>query len=59
MIVKSTNCSKIGFFLKNSFPSLFAQNQPFRIFFTENDRTTFDFIENDIFQTHTLKTRKK
>ena len=36
---------------------LFRINRP-KAFFRENDRTTFDFIENDIFQTHVLKIRK-
>ena len=60
------NESKKHKLLENIFPftkivfqdSLFRLNHQ-EVFFTENDRGIFDFIENDIFQTHPLKILKR
>ena len=60
------NESKKHKLLQNIFPftkivfqdSLFRLNHQ-EVFFTENDRGIFDFIENDIFQTHPLKILKR
>ena len=59
------NGSKKHKLLENRFPftksnsrNLFRINRP-EAFFRENDRRTFDFIKNDIFQTHMPKMRQR
>ena len=49
---------------RSLFTKTHLQDSLFRInlqdvFFKENDRRTFDFIENDIFLTHMLKIQKR